>query len=132
MTTYEYVFYEIDESFEFCGCWGNEICYQWASHGFEISDDENSDYDIKTLKGYGHYTEISNIETLEELIEYLRSHLNEVQETKTYTKDQNIKRFENLIKFIVTQLEEKQSHDENIIKKEFHKRRNCRISRTAM
>jgi hypothetical protein len=132
MTTYEYVFYEIDESFEFCGCWGNEICYQWSSHGFEISDDINCDYAISTIRGFGHYSEMSNIKSLQELRDYLEAHLDEVQEIKDYTKDKNILRFKNLIKFIDTQIEEELKNDENTIKEIFLKRSISEHSGIAM
>ena len=95
---YEYIFYTTDESFDFWDFPGG-TCNQTEYHGFTVDIDKENNIDISSLKWLGDYSE-TQITTLQGLKEFIKTHLNEVEEigeSLTYT---NIELFEEFIELI--------------------------------
>ena len=111
---YEYIFYTTDESFDFGdfpsesrGCsashFHSRTCDQREYHGFSIDIDKENNIDISSLKWLGDYSE-TQITTLQGLKEFIKTHLNEVEEIddslNIYYQYTNIELFEELIELI--------------------------------
>ena len=96
---YEYIFYTTDESFDF-GDFPGGTCSQTEYHGFSVEIDKENNIDISSLEWFGDYYK-TQIKTLQGLKEFIKTHLNEVEEISTivdtYT---NIELFEELIELI--------------------------------
>ena len=105
---YEYNFYSTDASFDYRDCYGG-TCYCTDYHGLTVELEKYTDKVI-SWSGYGDYaSDIDNCKTLEELRDYLESHLDEVSEENryghTYT---NRELFEELISFIDDTIKDQQ------------------------
>ena len=72
----EYTIFYSDYSFDYhAGIKSNLV-----KNGFEISSDNNGDYDIKTLKGFGDYTDIEReIKTKKDLFFYLKDEIEKIE-----------------------------------------------------
>lgn len=97
---YEYNFYSTDSSFDYCDCYGG-TCNCIDYHGLEVELENKTDK-VLSWHGYGDYeTDINNCDTLEQLRDYLVSHLDEVQEENRYGHTySNREVFEELIQFV--------------------------------
>jgi hypothetical protein len=96
----DYNFYETDESFDF-GDFPGGTFISTEKHGFSIEHvSKTNKLDINSLKAYGDYEEMNNIKSLEELKEYILSHLDEVQDFDYESRYTNREIFEELIEII--------------------------------
>ena len=81
MATFEYIFYQTDESFDYGDwSWGG-TWNEYANHGFEVAIDINDNIDMSTFQAFGDYEEMNHkCKTLEDLKNYILEHYNEIQD----------------------------------------------------
>ena len=81
MATFEYIFYQTDESFDYGDwSWGG-TWNEYANHGFEVAIDINDNIDMTTFQAFGDYEEMNHkCKTLEDLKNYILEHYNEIQD----------------------------------------------------
>ena len=81
MATFEYIFYQTDESFDYGDwSWGG-TWNEYANHGFEVVIDINDNIDMSTFQAFGDYEEMNHkCKTLEDLKNYILEHYNEIQD----------------------------------------------------
>lgn len=81
MATFEYIFYQTDESFDYGDwSWGG-TWNEYANHGFEVAIDINDNIDMSTFQAFGDYEEMNHkCKTLEDLKNYILEHYDEIQD----------------------------------------------------
>lgn len=106
----ELYFYTTDESFSYGDwSWGG-VCHQTGYHGFSVDVDIHNNIDMSTFEPEGDYlVEMENIKTLEELKEYLASHLHEVRQWDEYSDIKNIDTFKEFIQLIDENIQERKA-----------------------
>lgn len=75
---HDYIFYTTDESFDYWSPWGCTTEKVEIPHGFTIAVDSEDNPDFASLEGFGDYSEVNNLKSLEELKGYILEHINEI------------------------------------------------------
>ena len=93
-----FVVYETDESFTY-GDFPYATHIQYDPHGFEIEWSPFKGYLIETLRGFGEFFGITDeVHTVPELIQYIDSIKDEIEDTTELSLKENIEVFETLKK----------------------------------
>lgn len=79
---YEYIFFEEDASFDYQGAFGTETHHCKDYHGFEIEIPVDDKLDVKTLRGFGAFSDVEKCETLEQLYDYIEKNKKYVRENE--------------------------------------------------
>ncbi len=93
-----YFFYISDESFSY-GDFPSSTVYEKTKHGFSININSDNIIDFNSLCLIGDF-ENTQINTLEELLEFVKSHFSEIEEINSDSQYSNIELFEELIEII--------------------------------
>lgn len=75
-----YIFFKTDGSFDYNSPFGSATCHCEDSHGFDFDIDT---LDLKTLDGFGEFSDINGCETLEDLLNYVKSNIKFLDSTGT-------------------------------------------------
>ena len=105
---YEYNFYITDESFDY-GDFPGATVTETVKHGFSIEINSDNKVDISSLESYNDYSEIQEkVKTLQELLDYIESHLEEIEEHDENEIITNYYLFLELTDFLREQIKEEE------------------------
>lgn len=105
----EYIFYVTDESFSY-GDFPGSTVYQTERHGFEIDIDSDNNIDISSIEFFGYYQD-KKINSLYDLLDFVETHLIEVEEINENATYSNYEIFEELIELIKQNINEIQESE---------------------
>lgn len=77
---YNYIYYRTDASFDY-GDWPGAVCYQTDLHGFSIDLDNDDKPDFNSLEGFGEFSDVNDLKSLEELKQYILDHMHLIKES---------------------------------------------------
>ncbi len=77
---YSYIFFKTDGSFDYNSPFGTATCHCEDLHGFDFDIDT---LDLKTLDGFGEFSDANDCKTLEELLNYVKSNMQYLNSTGT-------------------------------------------------
>ena len=92
LNSYDYTFYMMEH-------WESDTGAYWEEEtGLEIDLDGNDQ--VLSWSGYGDYWNVGNIKTLNGLYDFIKSHINEIEEPKEECKYTRLELIEELLEFI--------------------------------